>query len=246
MHHIERLAREFRRQQMAAPTAVVVLCLSRMPLQSMSRLIWRRTPINLLLGPCLDVKGHQLPLDSPDYKSCAQQLAERDYKTDYSETKDLIKTLLSLEVGVFAVLVAFSEKIFHPEKNPGRWPKFFTGAAWASLFSSIMLGWIALDYLVAGLEKEFLLYRSALLLWRRAVDYFARVRGAFRVRVSDVVVPPDIFLAPPSPIRIRLPDYSALSVSVRSRFHVGSACSFHIRLLFAHGVECQEWRGGAP
>lgn len=120
--------------------------------------------------PCRDSAGTQRPVDSEMYKKCAKELQDRDYKVDYSEQKDLAKTFLTLELGILAALLAFSGKMFAPERS--RLTRNLILSSLILLFFSIIAVMTCLMYLVYGLSQEYDLNRSPFLLFERASGSF--------------------------------------------------------------------------
>jgi hypothetical protein len=83
--------------------------------------------------------------ECPDGSEC-RQLAKL-FVTDYSETKDLTKSFLTLLVAVFVASITFSEKIVDVHKSGG-WPTIAMISCWVSLLLAVIACGTGVGYMV--------------------------------------------------------------------------------------------------
>ncbi len=90
------------------------------------------------------------PTDAAAQKACAQEMVDRFFKIDYSESKDLAKSFLTLLVAVFVASVTFSEKIIGIGAASGL-AKVSMLACWILLLIAIVACGIGLTYIMFAL-----------------------------------------------------------------------------------------------
>jgi hypothetical protein len=83
--------------------------------------------------------------ECPDGSEC-RQLAKL-FVNDYSETKDLAKSFLTLLVAVFVASITFSEKIVDVHKSGG-WPKTAMISCWVSILLAVIACGTGVGYMV--------------------------------------------------------------------------------------------------
>lgn len=84
------------------------------------------------------------------FMTCAQAEADRFFKIDYSESKDLAKAFLTLVTAVFVASVTFSEKIVDM-KTASNWAKTSMLLCWLLLLIAIAACGSGLVYMIFAL-----------------------------------------------------------------------------------------------
>jgi hypothetical protein len=115
-------------------------------------------------------RSEQLYAECPQGSEC-RHLAEL-FASDYSESKDLAKSFLTLLVAVFVSSITFSEKIVDFTKSGG-WPKAAMIGCWLALLVAIAasgtgVGYMVVAYGIAVYTPEF----NYAFLEARAVQLF--------------------------------------------------------------------------
>lgn len=80
------------------------------------------------------------------------EFAENFFRYDYTETKDLLKSFITLSSGTLVLSVTFSEKIVDYQQAP-RHARIVVLVAWLSIATSIVLAGLSLTLIAAAAGK---------------------------------------------------------------------------------------------